>query len=221
MRRISIAQLDRRSLLRFSAAMAVAACATWESTGAEAAEPPADASAPIARLNAALLAAMKAGNDASFDQRCAMLAPTVEQTFDLDAVLRASVGLRWATLTGQEQARLATAFRRYTISSYAANFDGYAGQSFRIAPGVRRLSNGDVVVRTEFVRRDGTTTHIDYLMHQTSMGWKATDVLADGAISRVAVQRSDFRALLQSGGVPALEAGLQRKVASLQTNATG
>ncbi|MGH7154795.1 MAG: ABC transporter substrate-binding protein, partial [Acetobacteraceae bacterium] len=178
-------------------------------------------SAPIERLNAALLAAMKAGNGTSFDKRCAMLAPTVEQTFDLDAVLRASIGLRWATLSSQEQARLAAAFRRYTVSSYAANFDGYAGQSFRIAPGGRRLPDGDVIVRTEFVRRDGTKTPIDYLMHQTATGWKAVDVLADGSISRVAVQRSDFRSLLQRGGVPALEAGLQSKVASLISGETG
>jgi len=34
--------------------------------------------------------------------------------------------------------------------------------------------------------------------------WKAVDVLADGSISRVAVQRSDFRSLLASGDAPAL-----------------
>ena len=39
--------------------------------------------------------------------------------------------------------------------------------------------------------------------------------LTDGYISRVAVQRSDFRELLQSGGPAALTAGLEHKVANL------
>jgi phospholipid transport system substrate-binding protein len=41
------------------------------------------------------------------------------------------------------------------------------------------------------------------------------DLLANGSISRVGVQRSDFRSLLASGGVPALVAALQLKVANL------
>jgi len=46
--------------------------------------------------------------------------------------------------------------------------------------------------------------------------WKAVDVLAGGSISRVAVQRSDFRSVLASGGVPALTSSLQHKAANLQ-----
>ena len=44
---------------------------------------------------------------------------------------------------------------------------------------------------------------------------KAVDVLADGSISRVAVQRSDFRDLLRNGGVPALITALRQKVVTL------
>jgi hypothetical protein len=40
-------------------------------------------------------------------------------------------------------------------------------------------------------------------------------VLADGAIGRVAVQRSDFRGLLMARGVPALTAGLGCNIANL------
>ena len=124
-------------------------------------------------------------------------------------------------LEGQAQrladprAALANAFRRYTISSYAANFDSYSGQKFQVQPDPRRLSSGGVVLRTQIVRASGSPVEIDYVMRQTSAGWKAVDVLADGAISRVAVQRSDFTTLLQRGGVLALEHGLEHKVATL------
>ncbi len=70
-------------------------------------------------------------------------------------------------------------------------------------------------VATSIVPSNGSPTRLDYVMRNGSSGWKAVDVLADGSISRVAVQRSDFRHLLATGGVPALVAGLQNKVANL------
>ncbi len=204
--------MDRRAILRLSATALVAGAGLWPGHRASAATDP---TSPIQQLDAALLAAMKAGEQAGFARRYAILGPAVGQAIDLDAILRASIGLRWATLTGQERAGLSGTFVRYTVSTYAANFDAYSGQSFRILPETRSLPNGDVIVHTQIVRADGSTTPIDYVMRQVPTGWKAVDVLADGAISRVAVQRSDFRALLDRGGVPALEAGLMQKVASL------
>ncbi|HEY6433120.1 MAG TPA: ABC transporter substrate-binding protein [Acetobacteraceae bacterium] len=204
--------MDRRAILRLSAAAVVAGASLRPGRPAAAATDP---MAPIQQLNAALLAAMKAGQQAGFARRYAILAPAVEQAIDLDTILRASVGLRWATMGEQEKTGLSATFIRYTVSTYAANFDSFSGQSFRILPDTRSLSNGDMIVHTQIVRADRTATPIDYVMRQTPTGWKAVDVLADGAISRVAVQRSDFRALLDRGGVPALEAGLMHKVASL------
>jgi phospholipid transport system substrate-binding protein len=175
----------------------------------------AGAVAPLQRLNAALLVAMKSGRDTPFEQRLAALAPVIEQTFDLDAVLSASVGLSWPTLPEDQKQQLRAAFRRYTVASYAANFDSFAGQTFEIAPVVRSTGGGGVIVETRIVPTNGSPTKLDYVMRNGTAGWKAVDVLADGSISRVAVQRSDFRHLLISGGVSALMAGLQHKIASL------
>jgi phospholipid transport system substrate-binding protein len=52
-------------------------------------------------------------------------------------------------------------------------------------------------------------------MRQGPAGWRAVDVLADGSVSRVAVQRSDFRRLLTHGGAQALADRLQTKTADL------
>jgi len=171
--------------------------------------------APIQRLNAALLGTMRSGTNMSFAQRSTVLAPTIEQTFDLDAILAASVGLRWPALPDDQKALVAAAFRHYTVASYASNFDSYDGQTFQVSPDVREVGNGEVVVRTKLVARDGTSTTLDYVMRDGPSGWKVVDVLAGGAISRVAVQRSDFRTLLTGGGVPALAVALQNKVANL------
>jgi phospholipid transport system substrate-binding protein len=177
--------------------------------------------APIQQLDNALLAAMKAGGTTPFDDRYRALAPVIEQVFDLDAVLAASVGLSWATLPDAQKATLAAAFRRYTVSSYATSFNSYNGQSFRVLPTVRALGNSEVIVQSRLQRADGSLLPLDYLMRRGSAGWRAVDVLTDGSISRVAVQRSDFRGLLSSGGVTALQAGLAHKVANLSGGTPG
>jgi phospholipid transport system substrate-binding protein len=175
--------------------------------------------APIERLNAALIAAMKLGRSASFIQRFETLAAHVNEAFDLDAVLRTSVGPNWVSLSADEQHQLQTAFARYTIASYVANFDSYAGETFQVAPETRAIGNGDQVVTTRVIPTASSATVLSYVMRATSNGWKAVDVLADGAISRVAVQRSDFRSLLRQGGGTALVASLQHKVADLSNGA--
>jgi len=175
---------------------------------------------PIERLNAALLAAMKAGRNTAFAQRYAILTPAIEQSFDLNGMLRAAIGFGWYRLPREQKSALASAFQRYTVSNYAANFDSYDGQSFRVLPQTRQLPNGEVVVRTEIIRPNKSPVEIGYVMRQTAECWKAIDVLTDGTISQVAVQRSDFGGLLASGGAPALQAGLERKVTTLSAGAT-
>ena len=179
------------------------------------------ARASVENLDDALLAAMKAGDRTSFNERYRALAPVIEQVFNLDAVLAASIGLSWATLREAQKAELATVFSRYTVSSYVSNFNSYNGQSFQVLPSVRAVGNGEVVIQTRLVRINRSPVKLDYVMRDGPAGWQAVDVLTDGSISRVAVQRSDFHELLMTGGVPALTAGLGRKVANLSSGMLG
>ena len=56
-------------------------------------------------------------------------------------------------------------------------------------------------------------------MRRQGSAWKAVDVLADGSISRVAVQRSDFRRLVSRGGAQALIESLNQKTNDLSGGA--
>jgi hypothetical protein len=47
------------------------------------------------------------------------------------------------------------------------------------------------------------------------------DGLTDGTISRLAVQRCDFRQRRESSAVAALTAGLERKIATLSASSQG
>jgi phospholipid transport system substrate-binding protein len=211
--------IGRRGLVGLAVVASVAAIPWWPAS-AETLDRT-SATIPIQQLDSALLASMKAGGSTPFDQRYRALGPVIEQVFNLDAVLAASIGLSWATLPADQKAMLAAAFRRYTVSSYATSFSSYNGQSFQVSPAVRAIGADEVVVNSRLQRADGSSVALDYVMRRGPAGWQAVDVLTDGSISRVAVQRSDFRGLMRSGGASALVAGLQHKVANLSGGTPG
>jgi phospholipid transport system substrate-binding protein len=176
--------------------------------------------APIQQLTDGLLRVMKAGPRTQFKQRFDMLAPVIDQVFDLDAVLRTSVGSAWASLPPDQQDMLRPAFRRYTVASYVNNFNSFNGQQFAVEPQTWPGGNGGQVVRTRITSPSGDSHELDYVMRNTGSGWRVVDVLADGSISRVAVERSDFRRLLSRGGAPALLASLTTKSQDLSEGAS-
>jgi phospholipid transport system substrate-binding protein len=165
---------------------------------------------PIQVLNTALVGSMKA---ADFKARSALLAPAIDGAFDLPGILKSVVGLRWATLLPAQQQALLTAFRTFTIASYAGNFNSYSGQVIAVVPPPRAVGS-DQVVQTG-ITSDGKTDRIDYQMRQVNGAWKAEDVLLDGSISNVAVQRSDFRRLLAGGDAQKLIDSLNTRAADL------
>jgi phospholipid transport system substrate-binding protein len=174
-----------------------------------------DAVAPIQRLVDGLLQVMKAGASGTpFQQRYTTLAPVIESVFDLPTILRESVGPTWESLPPDQQSMLQEAFKRYTVASYVNSFDTYNGQQFVVHPETRSVGS-DKVVRTEIIPKSGDKHTLDYVMRDSTGSWKVIDVLADGSVSRVAVQRSDFRRLLTRGGAPALAESLRTKTASL------
>jgi phospholipid transport system substrate-binding protein len=169
---------------------------------------------PIQHLVDGLLQVMKAGAATPFSQRFGMLAPLIDRTFNLATILQESVGLPWSTLAPDQQAGLAQAFRSYTVASYVNNFDEFNGQRFEVSANTRAVGN-DQVVQTRLISRSGNSHELDYVMREGGSGWRAVDVLADGSISRVAVQRSDFRRLLVRGGAQALVDSLRNKTGDL------
>jgi phospholipid transport system substrate-binding protein len=173
---------------------------------------------PLRELHNALEAMMRAGDTTPFSQRFAALAPVVDEVFDLPTVLKVSVGPRWDTMDDDVRTRLLKAYRRFTVATYVANFDKYDGERFQILPGTRD-AGGDRIVGTEIVTGTGEHLRLDYVMREVNGSWRAVDVLLEGSISRVAVQRSDFRRVLASGDADALITSLRRKITDLSGGA--
>jgi phospholipid transport system substrate-binding protein len=205
----AVAPPGRRALLQIALLAPLAA-----PYRARAAGPQVSALDPIVSLNNGLIAVMKAGKSVPFMERYTTLSLVVENTFDLPEILHRCVGSSWSTLAAPEQAELLEVFRRFTITSYIASFNSYAGQRFEIDPSPRAVGN-DVVVETHLVPLNGESSRLDYLMRAQGNKWRVVDVLLDGSISRVAVQRSDFRRFLAGHDSSGLISSMQQKIASL------
>jgi len=88
--------------------------------------------ATIENFYATLLGVMKQAKTLGYQGRYAKLEPVVDKTFNLNDMGRLAIGPQWAKLSPDEQARLLDVFRRFTVASYAAQFNGYGGERFEV-----------------------------------------------------------------------------------------
>jgi phospholipid transport system substrate-binding protein len=163
--------------------------------------------APIRAFYDALLAAMKQADQLGVRGRYDKLAPVIRATFDLPAMTRIAVGPEWTTIPPEQQAALTDHFSRMTIATYASRFDGWSGQSFEVDPEVTPRNTGRVV-RTKLNRPKEEPVTLNYLMRASGDTWKI-----------VATQRSEFGAILKSGGPAALIESLRQQIDKLMKKA--
>jgi phospholipid transport system substrate-binding protein len=68
-------------------------------------------------------------------------------------------------------------------------------------------------VNTQLVRPRDEPIALNYLMHQTEEGPRVIDVFLKGAFSELATKRSEYAAVIQREGFPALVSRLEDRIA--------
>jgi phospholipid transport system substrate-binding protein len=210
--------ISRRTL--FAVAAIAALIASFDPARAQSAAPTPAGAGPVQTIQSfygGLLAEMKAAKGLSFDQRYQLLQPAIERTFDLPLMTRIAIGPEWVNLPAAEQQDLAAAFARYTISTYASQFDGYSGERFVVDPTPVSNPNG-VIVESQLIQSDDKPVALNYLMRRGASGmWQIIDVYLSGTISELATRRSEFVAVLQRDGAKGLVRLLESRAAALRT----
>lgn len=172
------------------------------------------AAAPIRAFYDVLLEVMKQADKLGLRGRYDKLDPVIRRTFDLAAMTRIAVGPEWTGVPSDQQTALIDAFSRMTIATYANRFNGYSGESFDIDPEVLARSTGRVV-RTRLVRPKDEPVVLNYLMRESGGAWRIVDIYLSGTISELATKRSEFGAILKSGGPSALIESLHEQTGKL------
>ena len=171
--------------------------------------------AVVEAFHESLLAVMKKADVLGMGGRYRHLEPRIDEAFDLTRMIRIASGSHWKRADAAKRRQLLDAFRAMSVSAYAAQFDGYSGQSF-VTVGERREPKNILLVETRIVIPGEEPVDITYVTKNSGEGWRIVDVLLDNAISELAVRRSEYRRILKKRGVDGLIATLYRKAAALQ-----
>jgi len=172
----------------------------------------------VERLHAVLIGVMKDAEKLGYEGRAEALRPVVPACYDIAFMARKSVGSHWKGLSEEEQARFVAKFGDMTVANYAGRFVGYSGEQFETL-GQEDGIDDTRVVKTRLVRPGDEDVLLDYRLHQTGDGWRIIDVYMNGAISELALRRSEYSALLKREGFASLMEALDRTIARLREGA--
>ena len=181
---------------------------------AQAAIAPGTPAASVQDFYGTLLSVMKDARTLGYPGRYDKLAPAIKSAFDLPLMTRLAIGPAWGTIKPDEQAQLVDTFSRFTIASYASQFDGYSGEKFQVG-NQKQAANGAVVLDTKLIQSSGEPVQLNYLMHQSNGDWRIVDVYLSGTISQLATRRSEFTAVLQRDGAPGLISLMNKKIEAM------
>jgi len=164
----------------------------------------------VEKLHAALLSAMKDGDKIGYQGRFDQLAPVIKSSFDMPFISRTVLGKHWESLKDEQRSRFVEAFSRQSIATYAANFDSYSGERFKMTP-EKKVEGGRILVQSQLIKSDGGQVQLDYLLHRAGGQWRIINIIAEG-VSDLALKRADYSAFLKSKGFEALLQKLNEKI---------
>ncbi len=202
--------MNRRSILRMLGASAALAAVPFSASRAD--TPPVDT---IKSFYDTLLSVMQQAKTLGLKGRYEKLDPAIHKAFNLSLMTRLSVGPDWAKLSPDEQNRLIAAFSDFSVSTYAARFDGYSGEHFDVDP-TPTPTTGGVIVNTKLVQTSGEPVELNYLMRDGDAGWQILDVFLKGTVSELATRRSEFSSVLRRDGADALVRLIQSRADNLK-----
>ena len=161
-----------------------------------------------------LLTVMKDAKTLGFKGRYDKLAPAVTGTFHLRLMTQITSGAPWRGASEAEKQALVAAFSKVSVATYAARFDGFSGQHFETLGTKAGLQNTQLVM-TKLVNPDGDNVALTYVTKMVEGSWRVIDVVLDSGISELALRKSEYRQILQQGGIAGLTQALNAKAAEL------
>jgi phospholipid transport system substrate-binding protein len=164
------------------------------------------------QLDAALLEGMRNAKTLGYEGRYELLAPVLEESFDFPFMARVSIGRYWRKMDEVQQAKLVESFARLSIATFAARFDGYSGETFRVL-GQEEGLHGTILVVNHLIKSDGEAIAINYLMRQTKGRWRIVDVFLKAKYSELAIKRSEYTSVYKRDGFARLIEIMETKIA--------
>jgi phospholipid transport system substrate-binding protein len=163
------------------------------------------------------LTALSSELGGEFADRVERLRPLIEETHDLAYIGQFALGRNWDGLAADEREQYLAAFEELSVSTYAARFVRLAEDSLQLGA-AETGPGGRMVVHASIRRQDAPAIPLDYVLHETSQGWRIINIVADG-VSDLALKRAEYQRLFGSGGFDALQRELLLQIQRLGAGA--
>lgn len=165
----------------------------------------------IGPLNGVLLEVMKNADALGYQGRYERLKPVIERTHDLPFLAKFSLGGYWNKLSAEQQSQWIERFADYSIATYAARFDGYSGEAFKVVS-EQPWKRSKMVVKSMLMLPDEDDIEFEYILSRGDSGqWRIINVLVDG-VSDLALKRAEYSNILSKEGFDALLNKLSEKI---------
>ena len=175
-------------------------------------------SAVVESFHQSLLDVMKTAATTKVQGRYEKLESPMGSTFNLPAMIQIASGSKWRDASDEEKAKLIGAFTRVSVGTYAQRFDGFSGERFETVS-EQDGPGGSKLVQTRIVRPNKDPVPITYVLRKFGEDWRVVDVIVSNGISELAVRRSEYNAILNSGGPGELVSKLNQKADAILAGA--
>jgi phospholipid transport system substrate-binding protein len=164
----------------------------------------------IERFNSKLIECMKRAKELGYHGRYRLLAPVVEDSFDLPFMASQSAGSYWKPMKDEDKALLLKTYTEWSIATYAGRFDGYSGERFDVVS-TSEPDRGIVTVVSMLLKPDGGKVDFHYKLRDIKNKWLIVDIQISG-VSQLALTRSQFTSVVKDKGVDGLISMLKSKI---------
>jgi phospholipid transport system substrate-binding protein len=192
----------------FSAPDVIAQNAGMENAGADA-----DADADAAEIRAMLedrddaIKSILGGSDSISDEQREQLRGLINDVIDFEAMGAGALGRYWSKISGDEQIEFVSVFAQIVRIQSLADVDVYRSS----------VVYDDISVEGENATVRTTTTYksvptpVEYSLHKTPDGWKATDIILDD-VSTVKGYARSFQSVVRKKGFDDLMVRLNNRL---------
>lgn len=180
---------------------------------ASAATVPADS---ITAFHAVLLDNMRNGSKLACVGRTRQVTPAVDANFDLAFLTQRVLRRQWVALSPEQRKQFGDTFRELVISTYAAQFSKFGGETFATLD-TQELPDGTRLVHSKLTPGSGAPVTLDYVLHDTAGEWRIINVIAEG-VSDLALRSTQYDKAYKAGGFDGLLALLQNQIKGNKDN---
>lgn len=164
----------------------------------------------VETFNAALLESMKSGSALGFSGRYELLAPVIKENFALSFMAEKAVGKFWEGWKPEQQKLFFEKYVRWSVASYANNFDKYSGEKFEVLQDDGKKQR-TVTVVSRLTKKNEDTVDFYYKLREIDDRWQIVDIQIKG-VSQLALTRAQFVDILKSKGFDELIKVIQEKI---------